>query len=610
MSSPARSLTVANLSLPATQAAGHLQWLFEVVEKALDLAAVLAAVYASNALYQALEPRRAADYASSSLLLCGAGFGLLFVILVERHGGYRPGVSLLAIRETERILRVTLQAFLVAELAAYLCTAPVSRMAFSIALITVPLFVTLEKWEVHNLLRVLRSRGYGTRKAVIFGTGPAARRIYSALVRSPKFGVDPVAFVENDPQSGATDIYESSYQRRHSAKVIHEPLCPELFRQLKASVLVLADPSLDPDATMQTIARASQAGVSTYFVANDFLEPGYWVDYAELDGVMLAHLGRGATRLVYETGKRIFDLVVAVCVLLLFAPFALFIALLVRFTSPGPIFFRQQRVGLAGRRFNMYKFRSMYSDAPQYGYSPGTGDDPRVTPLGRFLRHTSLDELPQFVNVLLGEMSVVGPRPEMPFIVEQYTPLQQQRLSVKPGITGLWQLSADRAFQIHENMEYDLYYFRVNIVYLQVPSLRDRIEDIPILAQHLLSAIMLNGGRREMRIAGSAVAALERYPWPGNIRELRNVLERAALIAEDGLLKPEHLHFQGSAIHEPPRADTITGTLKQMECVYINHVLHAERGSIERAARRLGIPRSSLYNKMRRCEIPQGTGRL
>src|SRR5208337_4912311 len=119
-----------------------------------------------------------------------------------------------------------------------------------------------------------------------------------------------------------------------------------------------------------------------------------------------------------------------------------------------------------GLLFAMYKFRTMFRDAPQYAYSPKCGDDSQVTPIGRFLRKTSLDELPQFLNVLLGDMSLVGPRPEMPFIVEQYTPLQRQRLSVKPGITGLWQLSADRAFLIHENIEYDLYYLANNPLFL------------------------------------------------------------------------------------------------------------------------------------------------
>ncbi len=108
----------------------------------------------------------------------------------------------------------------------------------------------------------------------------------------------------------------------------------------------------------------------------------------------------------------------------------------------------------------MFKFRSMYINAPEYARSPVASHDPRITRVGRLLRRTSLDELPQLINVFLGTMSLVGPRPEMPFIVQGYTEFQRQRLQVAPGITGLWQLSADRAFPIHESMHYDLYYIR------------------------------------------------------------------------------------------------------------------------------------------------------
>ncbi len=108
----------------------------------------------------------------------------------------------------------------------------------------------------------------------------------------------------------------------------------------------------------------------------------------------------------------------------------------------------------------MYKFRSMHTGASRYDFSPTVSSDPRITTLGRFLRKISLDELPQLINVLLGNMSLVGPRPEMPFIVDHYNAEQRQRLQVSPGLTGLWQLSSDRAFPIHQNIHYDLYYIR------------------------------------------------------------------------------------------------------------------------------------------------------
>jgi len=119
----------------------------------------------------------------------------------------------------------------------------------------------------------------------------------------------------------------------------------------------------------------------------------------------------------------------------------------------------------------MYKFRTMYTDTARYQHSPTDSEDPRITKVGKFLRRSSFDEFPQLVNVIRGEMSLVGPRPEMPFIVEQYTPLQNQRLRVIPGITGLWQISADRAFLIHESIECDLYYIRNKSFFMDIAIL-------------------------------------------------------------------------------------------------------------------------------------------
>jgi lipopolysaccharide/colanic/teichoic acid biosynthesis glycosyltransferase len=119
----------------------------------------------------------------------------------------------------------------------------------------------------------------------------------------------------------------------------------------------------------------------------------------------------------------------------------------------------------------MYKFRTMHASATKYAETPANTSDPRITRFGRWLRRSSFDELPQLFNVINGTMSLVGPRPEMPFIVEQYNELQRMRLKVKPGITGLWQLSADRRVAIHENMDYDLFYLHEQSFLLDVAIL-------------------------------------------------------------------------------------------------------------------------------------------
>ena len=156
--------------------------------------------------------------------------------------------------------------------------------------------------------------------------------------------------------------------------------------------------------------------------------------------------------------KRGMDVAGSCLLLVILAPFFALVAVLVKLDSAGPAIFRQKRIGKDGEPFELWKFRSMRADAPPYERSPVSTSDPRLTPIGRMLRRLSVDELPQLINVLKGEMSLVGPRPEMPFIVEKYGALERQRLRVKPGITGLWQISPARAMPIHENVEYDLFY--------------------------------------------------------------------------------------------------------------------------------------------------------
>lgn len=140
---------------------------------------------------------------------------------------------------------------------------------------------------------------------------------------------------------------------------------------------------------------------------------------------------------MFSVSKRIFDLLVSALGLIILSPIFALIALLIRLMSPGPVFYRARRVGQGGREFTLYKFRSMVADADRRGPGITAAGDPRVTPVGRVLRRTKLDELPQLWNVLRGDMSLVGPRPEDPRYVALYTPAQRRVLDVRPGITSL-----------------------------------------------------------------------------------------------------------------------------------------------------------------------------
>jgi exopolysaccharide biosynthesis polyprenyl glycosylphosphotransferase len=431
-----------------------------VVERSLDWLAVVCGVLLPLEFYRLRQPDLLADVSTLALTEVAALFALVVVLLLEKHGEYRPYLSLLAVRETERLLRVGAECVMVAFVLVQLAAPSLPRMLVLTCFLSVPVALILEKSGLHLALRGLRKAGYNTRRTVILGGGLLAKNIYSALLRSPKLGLHPVAIVDEEAAMNGTEIRASAYRQGQSALVLAGPLSGRLFHNMRASTLIIADPSLENAETLEIMARAATLGVSTYIVSRDYLEPGYWLEYSEIDGMMLASLASEQQRSISDCAKRAVDIVLALTAIVLLAIPCALAALLIRLTSPGPVIFQQLRVGHRGRLFFLYKFRSMFVDSPAYAFSPKTGFDSRITAVGRLLRRTCFDEVPQLWNVLRGEMSLVGPRPEMPFIVGRYTPLEHQRLAVKPGITGLWQLSGDRGRLIHENLEYDLYYLR------------------------------------------------------------------------------------------------------------------------------------------------------
>lgn len=205
-------------------------------------------------------------------------------------------------------------------------------------------------------------------------------------------------------------------------------------------------------------------------------------------------LGANRESRAYRFLKRSTDLAVSISLLTLFLPIIPVVALLIRLDSPGPIFFRQKRVGKNGKTFNFYKFRSMVSGAEGVidtlrPLSSADGpvfkikDDPRITRVGRFLRRSSLDELPQLINVLRGEMSVVGPRPNLPSEVSQYLPWQRRRLDVTPGITCFWQIAGRSHIGFQEWMRLDLEYVRA----------RNYVTDLKIMFKTIPAVIARKG---------------------------------------------------------------------------------------------------------------------
>lgn len=442
-----------------------------MLEVLADFGTVIAAATLAYGIYSRMGEGKNLHYSHLLVFEVSAALAGVIVLMLDRVGTYSGGTSLLRVRETEQVLRVSVQALAVAFGASFFANSLFSRWLLVVTAGLLPLFLFVQKHFMYILVQGLHSRGYGIERVLIYGSGSTGRRVYSVLRRSPKLGLEPLAFVDENPAKAGSTILEMGYDPRRSAPVILGPLTRELIAQYNADLVIVAIPSLQQPKLHQTLREVLAAHARVSFVPSTFLHSDSWVDFQDIDGVLLASFSGRPRRCTYEWAKRIWDLGGAAVLLALGLPIFLLLAILIRLDSKGPAVFRQERVGSYGRRFRMFKFRTMYVDAAPYAYSPRVPDDPRITSLGRFLRRTSLDELPQLINVLIGDMALVGPRPEMPFIVEEYTDQHRQRLQVKPGITGLWQLSGDRAYLIHENIEYDLYYIQHRNFFLDVAIL-------------------------------------------------------------------------------------------------------------------------------------------
>jgi len=201
----------------------------------------------------------------------------------------------------------------------------------------------------------------------------------------------------------------------------------------------------------------------------------FGADYQQIDDMMVLSLKRPSLSLEQKIIKRLFDLVVSVILLLTFSPVILILFVVIPITSSGPAIFQQERLGLSERIFKIIKFRSMVDNAEiRTGPILASECDPRITPIGRFIRATRLDELPQLINVLKGEMSIVGPRPERSFFVRQFKsvkPYYNLRMSVKPGITGLAQVMAKYNTSMEDKLRFDLHYINNYSLFMDIKIL-------------------------------------------------------------------------------------------------------------------------------------------
>ncbi|MGQ0603784.1 MAG: undecaprenyl-phosphate glucose phosphotransferase [Anaerolineales bacterium] len=327
------------------------------------------------------------------------------------------------------------------------------------------LLVTLGRWVLEITRDVLRSRGWVQDRVLILGTGEPAELVLQKIHGSPFLGYRVVGVVGHNGQSAPATL-------GGVAVIGTADDLPQLIETQAVDEVIIAVPDAPDEELVRLIDLCQRDRLSIKLIPNvyDILASGVTID--DLGGLPLLSVRDVALRGWKLAIKRAMDILGSSAALILFSPVMMLTALLIKLDSRGPVFFVQERMGLDAKPFPVLKFRSMRLDAEEGGPGWTVKDDTRITRLGRFIRRTSLDEFPQFINVLVGEMSLVGPRPEQLAFVEQFRrriPRYMGRHREKAGTTGWAQVNGLRGdTSIEERTKYDLWYIENWSVWLDI----------------------------------------------------------------------------------------------------------------------------------------------
>ena len=313
-----------------------------------------------------------------------------------------------------------------------------------------------ERISIRIFLRSLRTNGYNQKHVLLIGYSRAAEGFIDRVSVNPEWGYHVQGILDDHRPAG---FAYKQVQVLGPTNHLEDFLASNTLDEIAITLSIKEYSNLE-----QIVAACEKSGVHTKFIP-DYNNIIPTIPYMEdLQGLPVIHIRHVPLTGVFNaTMKRIVDLAGALFGLIVFSPLMLVTALLIKITSPGPVLFSQERIGLHNRPFKMYKFRSMEVQDPGRERSQWTTPhDPRVTPVGRFIRKTSIDEMPQFFNVLIGDMSLVGPRPERPLFVEKFKeeiPRYMIKHQVRPGLTGWAQVNGYRGdTSITKRIEHDLYY--------------------------------------------------------------------------------------------------------------------------------------------------------
>lgn len=338
----------------------------------------------------------------------------------------------------------------------------ISRIFFLIFMMLSAFTVAAAKIGVSAAMRYLRSQGYNFRRILIVGTGKRAVQFMDKIKRHAEWGLRLAGIIDYEHKHVGSEISEIKVMGtlEDLSNILHNHTIDEVVFLVPRSQL---------NAIEHSLYLCETLGITTRVGADLFELKIAHARLTEFEDMPLITFETTAAKQWQLFIKRFMDVVLSAAAIIILSPVFLAAALLVKITSPGPALYMQKRVGLNGRRFVLFKFRSMRKGShgklkeletrnEMKGPVFKIKDDPRVTAVGKFLRKFSIDELPQLLNVFAGQMSLVGPRPPIPSEVAQYEPWQRRRLSMRPGITCIWQISGRNKISFDEWMRLDLQY--------------------------------------------------------------------------------------------------------------------------------------------------------
>lgn len=405
---------------------------------------------------------------------------LIWAFVFKRFGLYMPMRRMKRFHEVWLLLRANLFSILLIISFTYLFrekSVPFSRAVFVIfGVLSISLSIAARS-SIRTVLRAFRRRGFNLRHVLIVGSGELAGKVAKSYLEHPEYGVELIGcLTRNQPPVGARAqlrVVGGSHIPAEAAAMLHEqqqtvPIIgiyeelPEIIESGRVDQVIVALPLEDNNLLKAVVASIGDSMVDVKIVPDlqGFIQLGAMVE--DFEGLPMISIASTPLSGINRFTKRVFDMLLGTVLFVLALPLMLLIAAVVKLTSKGPVLFSQERVGLDGKTFSIYKFRTMAIDAEAEGARFAVRGDPRVTGVGKLLRRTSMDELPQLWNVIRGDMSLVGPRPERPVFIDefrQHIPKYMLRHKVQAGMTGWAQVNGWRGnTSIEKRIEHDLYY--------------------------------------------------------------------------------------------------------------------------------------------------------